>query len=273
MSNLQLRTISALVLGVLVLGATLAGGILFAVMATAIAMLVWHEWMDIACPNEDDRIRLYGFLFLGLIFLSALLLPDAAMPAAWIVATAAFAALSRILAGGSWPVAGFLYSGTALVALIMLRANDGAAYGLVAILFLYAVVWLTDIGAYFAGRHFGGPKLAPSISPNKTWSGAIGGLCSAVVAAIIVSSAAGLDSHFLAGLLAAVLSVASQAGDLFESWLKRRAGVKDSSKLIPGHGGMMDRVDGLVFAAIILWLLAIAASGSAYPSAAFFGAS
>ncbi|GAB4354515.1 MAG: phosphatidate cytidylyltransferase [Oricola sp.] len=273
MSNLKARILSALVLGILVLGATLAGGWLFAVVATAIAMLVWGEWVDVVCPNGDDRIRLLGFFFLGLVFAGALIVPNAAMPAVWAAATLAFAAASLVLVGGLWSVAGFLYSGCALVALMMLRDSGGTASGLVAVLFLFATVWSTDIGAYFAGRHFGGPKIATAISPNKTWSGAIGGLLAAIAAAIIVFAVAGLRNLALAGFLAAVLSVVSQVGDFFESWVKRRAGVKDSSHIIPGHGGVMDRVDGLVFAAIALWIMAIAASGFARPSAAFFTAS
>lgn len=272
MSNLKARVLSALVLGVVVLGATLIGGWLFAVVSTAIAMLVWAEWVDVVCPNGDDRIRLLGFFFLGLVFLGALVTSNAAMPLVWAIATLAFAATALVLVGGLWSVAGFLYSGCALVALMMLRESGASASGLVAVLFLFAAVWSTDIGAYFAGRHFGGPKIATAISPNKTWSGAIGGLIAAVVAAIVVFALAGLHSFVLAGFLAAILSVVSQAGDFFESWVKRRAGVKDSSRIIPGHGGVMDRVDGLVFAAIALWIMAIAASGSARPSAAFFAA-
>ncbi|MFZ2099574.1 MAG: phosphatidate cytidylyltransferase [Oricola sp.] len=270
MSNLKARMLSALVLGAVVLIATFAGGWMFAVVSTAIAMLVWAEWVDVVCPNGDDRIRLLGFFFLGLVFLGALFAPNGAMPVIWASATVLFAVASVILVGGMWSVAGFLYSGGALVALIMLRESGASASGLVALLFLFAAVWSTDIGAYFAGRHFGGPKIATAISPNKTWSGAIGGLTAAVIAAIIVFLIAGLHSLALAAALAAILSVVSQVGDFFESWVKRRAGVKDSSRIIPGHGGVMDRVDGLVFAAIALWILCILASGFARPSAAFF---
>ena len=272
MSNLKARVLSALVLGVAVLGATLIGGWLFAVVSTAIAMVVWAEWVDVVCPNGDDRIALLGFFFLALVFLGALIVPNGAMPLVWAVATLAFAAASLILVGGLWAVAGFLYSGGALVALMMLRESGPSASGLVAVLFLFAAVWSTDIGAYFAGRHFGGPKIATAISPNKTWSGAVGGLVAAIVAAIVVFALAGLGSFGLAAALAIVLSIVSQVGDFFESWVKRRGGVKDSSRIIPGHGGVMDRVDGLVFAAIALWIMAIAASGVARPSAAFFAA-
>lgn len=270
MSDLRARVFSAVVLSVIVLAATLAGGWLFAVVSAAIAMIVWAEWVDVVCPNGDDRIRLLGFFLTGLVFLAALFVPNGAMPLVWAIATLAFAIASALLVGGLWPLAGFLYSGGALVALIMLRNSDGRASGLVVILFLFATVWATDIGAYFAGRRFGGPKIAPAISPKKTWSGGIGGVLSAILAALLVFAAAGLRPFSLAVALAFILSVVSQAGDFFESWVKRRAGVKDSSHIIPGHGGFMDRVDGLVFAAIALWLLALAGFGYGPSAMALF---
>lgn len=271
MNELKARVISGVVLAVAVLGSTLVGGWLFAVVSTLIAMIVWAEWFDMACPNGDDRIRLLGFFFLGLVFAGALVVPNGAMPLVWGVATIAFAATSVALAGGKWSVVGFLYSGMSLVALNMLRESGASVTGLVAILFLFAVVWATDIGAYFVGRHFGGPKIAPAVSPKKTWSGGFGGIGSAVIAAMIVFVCAGLDGYARAVALAVVLSVLSQAGDFFESWIKRRNGVKDSGHIIPGHGGFMDRVDGLVFAAIALWLLSVHEGGFERPSMAYFG--
>jgi phosphatidate cytidylyltransferase len=134
-----------------------------------------------------------------------------------------------------WLTAGAVYAGAAAFCPILLRAD--ADYGLVAIFFLFAVVWVTDIAAYFVGRLFGGPKLWPAVSPKKTWS----------------------------GVLAALLSVASQAGDLFESHLKRRFGVKDASHIIPGHGGVMDRLDGFIFAAALATLIGLARGGWSGP--------
>lgn len=133
--------------------------------------------------------------------------------------------------------------------------------GAVSIFWLLAVVWATDIGAYAFGRMIGGPKLAPSISPNKTWSGAVGGLVSAVVISAAVTWGFGVQITFLLGALAVGLSIVSQAGDLFESGLKRRYQVKDSGALIPGHGGVMDRFDGLWFAAPLAALLALLLGG------------
>ena len=151
--------------------------------------------------------------------------------------------------------AGIVYVGLAGVCLMWLR-GDGAA-GRVNVLFLVFVVWASDIGAYAAGRVFGGPKLAPAISPSKTWSGAAGGLLAAVVVGLGVAGTAGASSPGRAALVAAVLGAASQAGDLLESAVKRRFGVKDSGRLIPGHGGLLDRLDGLLAAAPVAAGLAL----------------
>jgi phosphatidate cytidylyltransferase len=129
-------------------------------------------------------------------------------------------------------------------------------------LFIFAVVWATDILAYFVGRALKGPKLAPSISPGKTWSGAIGGTVSGVIAGSLVTLGVFSRLSFWTIVIAFLLSVASQIGDLFESFIKRQFGVKDSSRLIPGHGGVMDRVDGLVFACFAAFLLTLATAAS-----------
>jgi phosphatidate cytidylyltransferase len=138
-------------------------------------------------------------------------------------------------------------------------------------LFLFATVWATDILAYFVGRAIGGPKLAPSISPGKTWSGAIGGAVAGAAAGLVVAAAMGSASLAWIGLIAIVLSVVSQAGDLFESSVKRRNGVKDSGSLIPGHGGVMDRVDGLVAAAFALYVIGWLTGSADNPAQALFG--
>jgi phosphatidate cytidylyltransferase len=147
-----------------------------------------------------------------------------------------------------WAVAGFLYAAAAQVAALLVRLDQ--AKGLSALILVLLVVWATDIGGYFAGRAIGGPKLWPRVSPKKTWAGAIGGFAASLgVAAGFAAFDLGKILPML--LLGAVLSIASQLGDLFESAVKRRFGVKDSSRIIPGHGGLMDRLDGFV-AAILL---------------------
>jgi phosphatidate cytidylyltransferase len=149
---------------------------------------------------------------------------------------------------------GFVYIVVPAFALLVL---SWAWYGLV--LWAMLVTWATDIGAYAAGRSIGGPKLAPAISPNKTWAGLAGGV---VAAALVGWLAAGLDwlplgAPFL--WLGAPMAVAAQLGDLYESWEKRRAGVKDSGSILPGHGGVLDRVDGLL--PVVLLVLFIAMAG------------
>ena len=147
----------------------------------------------------------------------------------------------------AWPVVGIFYVGICCLSLVILRADPTEGLGLV--LAFFSIIWATDIGAYLVGRTLGGPKLAPAISPNKTWSGAVGGLVSGIAAGFVVASAMDL-SYGAATLIAmgAVISVMSQIGDLIESWWKRYFGVKDSGSIIPGHGGILDRIDGVLLA-------------------------
>jgi phosphatidate cytidylyltransferase len=156
-----------------------------------------------------------------------------------------------------WLAFGLLYIGLAGISLIHLRGD--AAAGRVNVLFLFLVVCASDIGAYLAGRRLGGPKLAPAISPNKTWAGAAGGLASAMLVGWAAAAAMepGRPATGRVLLVALLLGAISQAGDLFESWLKRRFRVKDSSALIPGHGGLLDRLDGVLSAAPAAALLGV----------------
>ena len=149
--------------------------------------------------------------------------------------------------GFAWTAGGFLYA--LLPALALLWIRDRADQGFELLIWVFIVTWSTDIGAYFAGRAIGGPKLAPSISPNKTIAGLFGGIVSAGLAAFAWGQVTHLPSLLI--WVAPLLAVAAQAGDLFESWMKRRAGVKDSGTWLPGHGGALDRLDGLVPVAVI----------------------
>lgn len=271
MSNLQLRIVSAIVLIGIVLLPTWYGGWPFRLLAAAIGALVFHEWMTVAKITRDGALTVAGWILVG-IALAALV----AGVEAWIVLLLAAVPSLLFLAFGTFrPMAGncgfgMAYATLPAIALALLRGSDAA--GLTAIIFLFAVVWTTDILAYFVGRAVGGPKLAPSISPGKTWSGAIGGAVSAVIAGLIVALVTGHAAPMLLAVLALVVSAVSQVGDLFESAFKRRHGVKDSSNLIPGHGGVMDRVDGLVAAAVALYLAGWVLGGPlAAPSTALFG--
>lgn len=151
-----------------------------------------------------------------------------------------------------WGWSGVAYVTATCLAFILLR-EPSLGGSLHILIFLLAVVWATDIGAYFAGRAIGGPKLAPRISPNKTWAGLLGGVLCATAAGAFLSAFFPFPPNIVySALLSAALAVMAQAGDLFESWMKRQAGMKDSSSLIPGHGGILDRVDGLTFSAPFL---------------------
>ena len=159
----------------------------------------------------------------------------------------------------AWMLAGLAYAGVLLLAPLVLRRDP--ALGFMALIFLFAVVWATDIAAYFAGRAIGGPRLWVAVSPNKTWSGAVGGALGGVAAGLAACALGKLD---LAPRLAAVafaLSVASQAGDLLESAIKRHFGAKDASHLIPGHGGLMDRLDGFLTAGLLAAMVGLARGG------------
>ncbi len=158
-----------------------------------------------------------------------------------------------------WCAGGAIYAGLVLAAPMLLRRDP--QFGLIALLYLFAIVWTTDIFAYCAGRLIGGPRLAPAISPKKTWSGAIAGTIGGVIAGGVVAAAGSLGNLFAATGIALLLSVVAQAGDLVESAVKRRFGVKDSSRMIPGHGGLMDRLDGFLAAAGVAALLGAARGG------------
>jgi phosphatidate cytidylyltransferase len=149
--------------------------------------------------------------------------------------------------GTGWMVAGFFYALVPALSLLWIR--DRAPQGLELLYWIFIVTWTTDIGAYFAGRAIGGPKLAPSISPNKTIAGLVGGMVSAGLASWAWVEYVKLPLALL--WLAPLFALAAQGGDLFESWMKRTAGVKDSGGLLPGHGGVLDRLDGLVVVATL----------------------
>jgi phosphatidate cytidylyltransferase len=258
--DLRKRALTAFVLGPAALVCMWLGGWWWAgLMALCIGGLAW-EWVRLlggttrALPGAAVPPVVLGaglLAFLGWPLVGLLLL----LPAGAVLAHA----LARRQAGPRrlpplWLGFGVLYVGLAGVALMMLRQDEQA--GRENVIFLFLVVWACDISAYLAGRRFGGAKLWPAISPNKTWAGAIGGLagalCAGLLAALVFSSE--LDLPRLA-LISLALAGAAQAGDLLESWIKRRFGVKDSSGLIPGHGGLFDRLDSVLAAAPLAALL------------------
>lgn len=259
LSDLGLRFASALVLGPFVLLVAYWGGMAFTALMLITACLFLWEWYEITGTGAKSFPAIVGFAALvALCGFHVAGRADVGLAAMLIGALAAYA-VSGFNRPGRWALEGILYSGLALYALLALR---GGSNGLLVTFFLLFVVWATDIFAYFTGRALGGPKLWPRVSPKKTWSGAIGGLVLAAAFGFGVASAAGAADLALWTLLASGLSVVSQAGDLLESAIKRRFDVKDSSRLIPGHGGIMDRIDGLVAAAIFTVLIGLVAGGT-----------
>lgn len=271
-SNLQLRIMSGVVMAAVTLAVTWVGGVWFTLFAVIVGGASLYEWLRITgfAPAAMPGIAIIAAVVAGLIMVLAGVNPFLIVALA-VGAAAALAVFYASQDAPRWIVAGAVWHPLLpAAALANLRGDTNA--GLAAVLFVFSVVWATDIAAYFTGRAIGGPKLAPAISPGKTWSGALGGAFAGIVCGTAVAWAAGAERLGLIVVIAAAMSVASQFGDLFESALKRRYAVKDSSNLIPGHGGVLDRVDGLVIAAVALWLIAWAASGSAQPASWLFPA-
>jgi phosphatidate cytidylyltransferase len=269
MSNLQLRILSAIVLGSVAAAAAWYGGFPFRVLAALAGLLIYWEWQSITGYDKYGVLELaapaavVASMVLVLLDFSPL---ESIIPSIFAVMFAIAACVRRSVP--YWLPFGVPYAVLPVLALTAFRSDTQS--GLASVVFLLVCVWATDIFAYFAGRQFGGPKLAPEISPNKTWSGAAGGAAAAVAAGVATAYFYGQSNLVFFALAALALSIASQTGDLFESYLKRRFGVKDSGSIIPGHGGVMDRVDGLIGAVLALYLICAAMGYSASPSAALF---
>jgi phosphatidate cytidylyltransferase len=256
------RILSAVLMGVAAIAAAWLGGYVFILLLAVAAVAVWWEWTTIVRSTPSTALLAAGAAALTAAAI-ALAVDALAIAAVCAVLGAAVAAAIASRAH-QWIALGVIYAAAVLIPAVMLRAD--VSLGLIAILWLFAIVWAGDTGAYFAGRAIGGPKLAPSVSPSKTWSGAIGGTLASIVAGCIALVAAGLDLSLVHAMLALAISVASQAGDLLESAFKRRFGVKDAGNLIPGHGGVMDRLDGFLFAAVVALAIGLARGGLDAPA-------
>lgn len=268
MSNLQLRILTAVILGSFTLWLTYIGGVGFTLLMVAMGAAIFHEWTQLAATRLKQSGVIAGWAVMA-VLATMLILEQGALAtiAVLIVACVLLAILSFKYSSG-WLGGGLLYAGFPMISLSLLRGDE--PFGFTAIIFLFAVVWSTDIAAYFTGRSLGGPKLAPKFSPNKTWSGAIGGAAAAVAGGIFVAALVAEPGGFTVPLLALSLSIVSQMGDLGESWVKRRFGAKDSGTLLPGHGGVMDRVDGLIIAGSLLYIIGAILAEPDVPSAIFF---
>lgn len=255
--NLMLRILSALVLAPLAIGVAYLGGWPFAIFWTLAALAVWWEWVRIIDPEGNQGALVLGSCALVLEMLLAG--SGHAAMALMIVVLALFGIAMMAMKDTKWMAGGILCASALTLAPIVIRADE--QFGFAAIVFLFAIVWSTDIGGYFGGRALGGPKLAPAISPKKTWSGAIVGMAAAVAAATAFARWQYGTSLAMIAMVAAALSAVSQGGDLFESAFKRQFGAKDASGLIPGHGGVMDRLDGFLVAAVMAAILGMLRGG------------
>lgn len=244
--NLLSRIVAALVMAPLAIAIAYAGGWLWTGLVTAAAIGLYVEWLAVI------GMRTLRLVVLGVLILLGVGLVDAGhITATYVFGLVALGILAVAIVSSDrrgWAAIGIAYALAASIASSAVRLDP--AWGFTALMLVLLAVWATDIGGYFAGRLIGGPKLWPRVSPKKTWAGAIGGFVASLgVAGGFAAAGLGTAAPLLG--LGAILSIASQIGDLFESAVKRRFGVKDSSHIIPGHGGLMDRLDGFV-AAIVL---------------------
>ncbi|HEX4693776.1 phosphatidate cytidylyltransferase [Sphingomonas sp.] len=238
--ELVTRIVTAAALIAVALVAILLGGIVFWVVVVALGMLMMAEWVDlVGARAQPKRLALYA-LVVPLAIMAPLLGAGPGFLALGLIGGAFFFVGATTRSG--WLAGGIVYVAVPVLALLLIRQQKDI--GLLYTIWTLALVWMCDIGAYFAGRLIGGPKLAPVVSPNKTWAGLFGGMVAATLFAVALHYWAGLGKA--AVLATPLLAVLAQCGDLFESWLKRRAGMKDSGTLFPGHGGALDRLDGLV---------------------------
>ena len=258
--DLGVRALSAAVLIPAVLADVWAGGIWFHLFVALIGILMAQEWVNIVHKDNPLQFALHA----AGAMCGALLPLDIGL-AGGLAAIAVLTVLSVVAArreepaGPVWRYLGVPYVSLPPIALVVLR--DDPAYGVAAIVLVMLMVWAADTLAYFAGRIIGGPKLAPRISPKKTWAGMGGAMAGSAIAALGVGLALGVPGLWMLLVVAALLAVVEQGGDLFKSAMKRHYGVKDSGRLIPGHGGVIDRVDGLVAVATAAALIGAMRAG------------
>ncbi|WP_339713295.1 phosphatidate cytidylyltransferase [uncultured Sneathiella sp.] len=261
LTSLQQRVVSALVLAPISIGALYLGGVYFLVFLIGASAIMAYEWCRASVETTPGIVTAITALTVisvlvmtynsNIFQLIAIIISGSALTA---VVAAFLCGKERIV----WAFFGPICIGVPVVALMMLRSLPDTGFALTFGLFL--VIWATDIGAYFSGKSIGGPKIAPSISPNKTWAGLIGGIIAAMIVAFGVNSLLIDGQVATIGILGlgAVCAIFAQVGDFAESAWKRHFGIKDASNLIPGHGGVMDRLDGVfltapILMAILMW--------------------
>lgn len=259
-ADLGVRVTSAAVLIPAVLLDVWMGGIWFTLLVALLAVLMAHEWVAIVHGGNSLQFACHA----AAAMVGALLLLETGMAGAAVALSVVWALSAAVARWQSvrpviWQYLGVPYVGLPPLVLVLLRHDE--TYGVTVILWILAIVWAADSLAYFTGKSLGGPKLAPRLSPNKTWSGLAGAIAGSAIASAVFATVAGLPSVAILALLAALLAPVEQLGDLFKSALKRHYGVKDTGTLIPGHGGVIDRLDGLVAVAVAAALIGVARSG------------
>ena len=260
------RLISALVLGAVTLFLAYFSWASFLGLCALIGVWMSVEWGKLT--NNDTPLQLAIQIGTITIALLAFVLKEPPLFFASLIGGAFLAAwAAHYWWRSKWALLGLVYVGAPVLSFLYLR--DDPLYGFYAVLFILLVVWGSDTAAYFAGRHFGGKKLAPTISPGKTWSGSIGGLFAGLIIGALYAISINAEPVIL-GLIGLVLSALSQVGDLTESSIKRHFGVKDSGTLIPGHGGILDRLDAVVFAVVGAALIAMVRSHESPSQALLF---
>lgn len=256
--DLGIRTLSSAILIPAVLLDVWLGDTWFHLLVALLAVMMAHEWTNIVHDRSSAQFALHAAGALCGAFLPLSLgWPGTLLAIAVIAVVSALLAVLQKRKLGLWVLAGVPYVGLPAMAFVILRGESHA--GMLTIMWLFAVVWAADVCAYFAGRLIGGPKLAPRISPKKTWAGLWGAVAGGAAAGLAMGYWAGSASLLLLIVLGSFLAIVEQLGDLFESALKRHYGVKDSGRLIPGHGGVLDRVDGLVAATLCLAAIVVLA--------------
>ena len=253
--EMRLRLISAAILIPVMLVVTWYGEVAFALIVALISWLVLYEWLRMIGCGHSVRLRWVGWIGLAVVALAALTQPieiAAGIGAVAALVAALVAWSARFDVRVRWVAAGIVYASVAVVALIELRKGDD---GFGAVMFVFLIAWATDTFAFIVGRKVGGPRLWRAVSPSKTWSGALGGLAAGTLFGAIVAVVLGVPITVTTLAAAAFVATAVQAGDLLESAAKRRFAIKDAGSIIPGHGGVMDRVDGLVAAAAVTAVL------------------
>lgn len=256
-SRLSTRIISAVVLAVPALVCVSVGSPLIEGIVIVAALVLGWEWCRLCAQTFPDRI----YITLSAVITAAVLAMAFGQGVVAIGLLVAGAILIHLLTGGhGWLSVGALYIGLPCVAVIWLRSDP--LFGRETLFWLLALVWASDSGGYVFGRLIGGRKLAPVWSPNKTWAGFVGAAASAALVGAVTALIMRSPSFWPLVGVSAFLGSATQLGDLFESWVKRHFGVKDTSGLIPGHGGLLDRVDGLLAASTLTAFLSVVGNGS-----------